>query len=119
LDMGRDYEQFFRWASLVVTIPSVLWTAEPFFRGAYSALRTRTPHLDLPISIGICAALIWGTILTLFGSGELYFDSVTMLVFLLLVGRLLQSRHQRHARRATDLLLCLSPSTSRVFEDGE
>lgn len=119
LDMGRDYEQFFRWASLVVTIPSVLWTAQPFFRGAYSALRTRTPHLDLPISIGICAALIWGTILTLFGSGELYFDSVTMLVFLLLVGRLLQSRHQRHARRATDLLLCLSPSTSRVFEDGE
>jgi Cu2+-exporting ATPase len=119
LDMGRDYEQFFRWASLVVTIPSVLWTAQPFFRGAYTALRTRTPHLDLPISIGICAALIWGTTLTLMGSGELYFDSVTMLVFLLLIGRLLQSRHQRSARRATDLLLCLSPSTCRVLEDGE
>lgn len=117
LDMGRDYEEFFRWASLVVTVPSVLWTAWPFFRGGLAAIRTRTPHMDLPVSIGIGAALIWGTVTTFFGQGELYFDSVTMLVFLLLLGRLLQGRHQRRARRATDLLLCLSPSTSRIIEE--
>ncbi len=117
LDMGRDYEEFFRWGSLVITVPSVLWTAWPFFRGGLTAIRTRTPHMDLPVSIGIAAALIWGTVTTFFGRGELYFDSVTMLVFLLLLGRLLQGRHQRQARRATDLLLCLSPSTSRLIED--
>lgn len=119
LDMGREYEEFFRWGSLVITVPSVLWTAWPFFRGAMTALRTRTPHMDLPIGIGISAALIWGSITTVFGHGELYFDSVTMLVFLLLLGRLLQGRHQRQARRATDLLLCLSPSTSRLLEEGQ
>lgn len=119
LDMGREYEEFFRWGSLVLTVPSVLWTAWPFFRGGMTALRTRTPHMDLPISIGISAALIWGTITTFFGHGELYFDSVTMLVFLLLLGRLLQGRHQRQARRATDLLLCLSPSTSRLIEEDQ
>lgn len=118
LDMGRDYEEFFRWGSLAITLPSVSWTAWPFFRGGLTAIRTRTPHMDLPVSIGIAAALVWGTICTVFRHGEIYFDSVTMLVFLLLLGRLIQGRQQRHARRATDLLLSLSPSTSRLIEDG-
>lgn len=116
LDMGKDYAEFFRWGSLVITVPSVLWTAWPFFRGGLTAIKTRTPHMDLPVSIGIAAALIWGTVSTVFLHGEIYFDSVTMLVFLLLLGRLVQGRQQRHARRATDLLLSLSPSTSRLVE---
>lgn len=118
LDMGRDFEEFFRWGSLVLTVPSVLWTAWPFFRGALLSLKTRSPHLDLPIGIGIAAALIWGSVSTISRGGEIYFDSVTMLVFLLLVGRLIQSRQQRYARRATDLLLALAPSTSRLVEAG-
>lgn len=118
LDMGQSYDTFFRWASLVITLPSVAWTAWPFFRGALTAIRTRTPHMDLPVSIGIAAALVWGSVSTVFRRGDIYFDSVTMLVFLLLLGRLIQGRQQRQARRATDLLLSLSPSTSRLV-DGE
>lgn len=118
LDMGHDYEEFFRWGSLVLTVPSVSWTAWPFFRGALLSLKTRSPHLDLPIGIGIAAALIWGSISTISRGGDIYFDSVTMLVFLLLVGRLIQTRQQRYARRATDLLLALAPSTSRLVEES-
>ncbi len=117
LDMGREYEEFFRWGSMLITVPSVLWTAWPFFRGGITAVRTRTPHMDLPVSIGIAAALIWGSVSTIARHGDIYFDSVTMLVFLLLLGRLIQGRQQRHARRATDLLMSLSPSTSRLVED--
>src|SRR5690606_21232457 len=109
---------FFRWGSMLLTVPSVVWTAWPFFRGALGAVASRTPHMDLPVSIGIMAALMWGTLCTLAGHGEIYFDSVTMLVFLLLVGRLIQTRQHRRARHATDLLLSLSPSTSRIVEDG-
>lgn len=116
LDMGQSYDTFFRWASLVITVPSVSWTAWPFFKGAVTAIRTRTPHMDLPVSIGILAALIWGSVSTVFRHGDIYFDSVTMLVFLLLLGRLVQGRQQRHARQATDLLLALAPSTSRLIE---
>src|SRR5690606_16094800 len=67
-------------------------------------------------SIGIIAALGWGTYATFAGSGEIYFDTVTMLVFLLLVGRWLQSRQQRAANEATDLMFALSPSSSRLVE---
>jgi P-type Cu2+ transporter len=70
--------------------------------------------MDLPISIGIAAALISGLINTLRGSGEIYFDSVTMLVLLLLVGRWLQARQLDRARAATDLMLSLAPATARV-----
>lgn len=114
--MNHATVQFFRWLSLAISVPSVMWTGMTFFRGGIAALRTRTPHMDLPVSIGIIAALGWGTYATFAGSGEIYFDTVTMLVFLLLVGRWLQSRQQRAANEATDLMFALSPSSSRLVE---
>ena len=54
------------------------------------------------------------------GSGEIYFDTLTMLVFLLLGGRWLQSRHQRLALDAVELLFSVMPRTSCVIDaDGE
>ncbi|MEN9578275.1 MAG: hypothetical protein RJA70_1284 [Pseudomonadota bacterium] len=112
--MGSAYHQFFRWASFVIAVPSVLWTGSEFFRGGWSALKTRTAHMDLPISIGILAALIWGLYGTLQGHAELYFDTVTMLVFLLLLGRWGQLRQSQAARNTSELLFALAPSTTRV-----
>src|SRR5690606_33583659 len=78
------------------------------------ALRTRTPHMDLPVSIGIAAGTLWGTVNTLRGQGEIYFDTITTLIFLLLVGRWLGRRHQRAAARVVDLYAALAPATARV-----
>jgi Cu2+-exporting ATPase len=74
--------------------------------------------MDVPIAIGILAAFGWGVANTLRDRGEVYFDSVTVLIFFLLVGRWLQRRQQRRAARATELLFSLAPSTARVIEDG-
>jgi P-type Cu2+ transporter len=117
--MSAATTAFFRWGIFLVATPGIIWGALPFFRGAFAALRTRSPHMDLAISLGILAALLSGAVATLSGSGEIYFDSATMLVFLLLIGRWLQSRQQRAARSATDLMFALAPSTSRVLEDGQ
>lgn len=118
-DMNAQTLQFFRWASFAIAVPSVLWTALPFFRGAWNAIKTRTAHMDLPISIGILAALVSGSVSTLSGEGEIYFDTITMLVFLLLLGRWLGARQHRAATAATDLLLALAPSNCRlVTEEG-
>ncbi len=114
--MSAQTTHFFRWLSLAIAVPSVLWTGTTFFRGAWAALKTRTPHMDLPVSIGILAALGWGSYATFTDRGEIYFDTVTMLVFLLLVGRWLSARQQRAASEATDLMFALAPSTSRLVE---
>jgi Cu2+-exporting ATPase len=116
--ISPTFRSLFRWVSLGLTLPSVLWCAQVFYRGAWGALKTRTLHMDVPISIGILAAFGWGVVNTIRNNGEVYFDSVTVLIFFLLVGRWVQRRQQRRAARATELLFSLAPSTARVVDDN-
>lgn len=113
-----EFAQLFRWASLVVTVPSFLYGGGVFFRGAWAAWRTRTLHMDLPIAIGLTAGFAHGAVNTIRGAGDVYFDSVATLIFLLLVGRHLQRRQQRAAADAAELLAALAPTSARLVEDG-
>jgi Cu2+-exporting ATPase len=117
-DMARADATFFRWASMCVAVPGLGFAATPFFRTALGALRSRRLHLDLPLSIGIAAGLVWGSANVIRGVGEIYFVSLAMLVFLLLVARWIVLRHQRRASSAAELLLALTPSRARrVIDD--
>ena len=118
-EMSGAQLQFFRWASLVTSAPAVFFSGSVFLRGAWSALRLRALHMDLPIAIGIVAGFVWGAVNTVRGVGAVYFDSVTSLVFLLLVGRLLQQRQQRSASDAAELLFSLTPTRARVLSAGQ
>ena len=114
-----EFRILFRWVSLALAIPSVAWCASVFYRGARGALKTRALHMDLPIAIGILAGFIQGAVNTVRGSGEIYFDSVTALIFFLLVGRFLQRRQQRRAANSTELLFSIAPATARLVDaDG-
>ena len=86
-DMTADVEQLMRLASLVLTVPVVLFSAAPFFAGAWRDLRNRRPGMDVPVALGIGAAFAASVLATLRGAGAVYFDSVTMFVFLLLAAR--------------------------------
>jgi len=114
--MSRADTGFFRWASMCVAVPALGFAATPFFRTAFGALRARRLHLDLPLSIGILAGLSWGTANVIRGVGEIYFDSLAMLVFLLLVARWIVLRYQRRASTAAELLLSLTPSRAHRID---
>jgi Cu2+-exporting ATPase len=114
--ISDDFRNLFRWVSLALAIPSVTWCASVFYRGAWGALKARSLHMDLPIAIGILAGFTQGAINTLRGAGEVYFDSVTALIFFLLVGRFLQRRQQLKAASSTELLFSLAPSTARLVD---
>ncbi len=114
-----EFRILFRWVSLALAIPSVAWCASVFYRGAWGALKTRTLHMDLPIAIGIFAGFIQGAVNTVRGTGEIYFDSLTALIFFLLAGRFLQRRQQRRAASSTELLFSIAPATARLVDsDG-
>jgi len=117
--MAPAYESFFRWVSLLITIPSVIFGGGVFIAGAGSALKARVLHMDLPISLGILTGFAWGAVNTIRGGGEIYFDSVTVLIFLLLVGRLVQRRQQRKAADAAELLYAIAPTSARLLVDGD
>ena len=117
--MEHEWQQFFRWVSFLLVTPALLWPGRVFFAGAWSALRTRTLHMDVPIALGLAVGYLQGAINTIRDSGPIYFDGLALLVFLLLVGRYLQQRGQRAAADGAELLYSLTPSSARVAEaDG-
>jgi Cu2+-exporting ATPase len=90
-----------------------------FFRGAWASIKTRTPHMDLPIAIGVGAGALGGLFSLLVGLTDIYFDSVAVLVFLLLVGRWIQFRQQHRAADAVSMLMRMTPMIAvRVEPDG-
>ncbi len=114
--IAPELERLFRWTSMGLGLVALLWPGSLFFRGALAALRTRTAHLDLPIAIALAAGGVAGVVNTVRDSGEIYFDSICALVFLLLVGRWLQHRQQRRAADAIELLFSLTPAVARRVE---
>jgi len=113
-----EYARLFRWVSMLFCAVALLWPGNLFFRGAWAALRTRTAHLDLPIALGLLAGGLAGSVNVIRDRGEIYFDSLTMLVFLLLVGRWIQRRQQRWAGDAVELLFSLTPTSARRLKDA-
>ncbi|MCP5487010.1 MAG: heavy metal translocating P-type ATPase metal-binding domain-containing protein [Verrucomicrobia bacterium] len=83
-------QRFFGFASLLLSIPVLLFSAQDYFRGAWTGLRQRLLTIDFPIALGITALFLQSTADILRHTGEGYLDSFTGLVFLLLCGKWLQ-----------------------------
>jgi len=108
--LSPDTERLMRWASLLLTLPVVLFSSAPFFSGAWQSLKQRSVSLDAPIALGIAAGFVASVWATFTGGGEVYFDTVTMLVFLLLGARLLEATARERAARTLDPLARWMPS---------
>jgi Cu2+-exporting ATPase len=102
--LETDMAALMQWASLLLTLPAVCYSAQPFFRGAWAALRQRALTMDVPVALGIGAAFAASVAATVRGSGEVYFDSVTMFIFLLLCSRVLELAARRRAAGALERL---------------
>ena len=116
--MSADIEQLMRWAGLILTVPVMLYSAAPFFRGAWRDLQSRNLGMDVPVALGIAvsfSASVWSTVR---GHGAVYFDSVTMFVFLLLAGRFLELLARQRAARALQHLARLVPETAHRLAGG-
>ncbi|MFT3814692.1 MAG: cation-translocating P-type ATPase [Acidovorax sp.] len=120
-DLSAEMERLLRWASWVLTLPVVLFACGPFFRGAWRDVRARRIGMDLPVALGMGIAFAVSTLHT-FGAGaggEVYFDSLTMFVFFLLSGRLLEQRlRHRNLGLLEQSRNRLPDSAQRVRADG-
>ncbi|MCU0769841.1 MAG: HAD-IC family P-type ATPase [Burkholderiaceae bacterium] len=109
-DVAPDIEQLMRIASLILTLPVVLFSAQPLYRAAWSQLRIGRIGMDVPVVLGIGAAFVASALATVTSRGQVYFDSVTMFVALVLGTRWLLARglaaareHIETARRQSQL----------------
>ncbi|WP_086481522.1 heavy metal translocating P-type ATPase [Oceanospirillum sanctuarii] len=118
-EMEEQYVLLFRWLSLVVSAPVILYSAQPFFRAAFRDLKTRHLTMDVPVSLAIGVAFAASAWATVTNSGEVYFDSVSMFTFFLLFGRYLEMRARHRIGRSGNALNTLIPtSTTRLKKDG-
>jgi P-type Cu2+ transporter len=116
-EMTADIESLMRWASLVLTLPVIVYSSAPFFRNAWRDLRLLRVGMDVPVALGVGAAFAASVWATLSASGEVYFDSVTMFVFFLLGGRYLEMRARQKAVGVTEALAKLMPTLASRLVD--
>ncbi|MEF9996701.1 MAG: heavy metal translocating P-type ATPase [Burkholderiaceae bacterium] len=103
-EISPDVEQLLRIAQLVLTVPAMLFCAQPLVRAAVSQVRMGLIGMDVPVVFGIGAAFVasvWGTF---HADGHVYFDSVTMFVALVLGSRWLQAKGLVAAHAEVDAL---------------
>ncbi len=118
-DMDANMTQLLRWMGLIITTPVVFYAAQGFFISAWRDLRRRQLGMDVPVAIAIAAAYfasIWATVTH---SGEVYFDSVAMFTFFLLVGRFLEMGARHKSGAVADELIRLTPVTATRIEDNQ
>ncbi|MCV6627688.1 MAG: ATPase, partial [Cellvibrionaceae bacterium] len=113
------YVTFMRWASMVIATPVILYAARPFLTAALRDIKTRHLTMDVPVSIAIYGAYFASIWATVNNSGEVYFDSVTMFTFFLLVGRFLEMQARHRTGRAGNALLNLLPASATKLINGE
>ena len=94
MDIIEDnaFKHLFSYLNLFFALPVVLYCAIDFFKSAYAGLSNKVLNLDVPISLGISAVFIRSVYEVLAGIGPGYFDSLTGLIFFLLIGKWLQNR---------------------------
>lgn len=100
--MDAGISSLMRWAMLLLSVPALVYSAQPFYRGAWSSLKNRLPGMDLPVTLGIAAAFAGSVAATWRGQGDVYFDSITMFIFLLLCSRYLEQTARRKAASALE-----------------
>ncbi|HTZ00434.1 MAG TPA: heavy metal translocating P-type ATPase, partial [Rhodocyclaceae bacterium] len=113
--MTADIEELMRWASLILTMPVILYSAAPFFASAWRDLKLFRVGMDVPVALGVGSAFLASVWATITASGDVYFDSVTMFVFLLLGGRYLEMMARQKAARGVETLARAMPSFATRF----
>jgi heavy metal translocating P-type ATPase len=107
--------QYFRWLSFALFLPVIVYSAMPFYKNAWSAIKQLKISIDLPIVFGILVGAIVSSINLFTGHDEVYFDSLSALVFLLLSTRYWLKRAQQSSLDASQLLCVLTPPTAKVW----
>ncbi len=116
-----EFRDFFHWIGLALATPTLLYAGYPFYRGAFGGLRGGRLTMDMPIAIGLSVTYAYSFYITVTANriGEVYFDTVTNLIFVILIGRYLEGMFRHQAISATKRLMELQPRVAIVMHDGQ
>lgn len=120
ISVEEEFMVYFKWISLLLSTPIMIYSAQPFYVGAWRSLKQGHLSMDVSVSLALIGAFVASMWATVFNTGEVYYDSITMFVFFLLLGRFLELRARRKASESSSNLARLVPiMATRLDEDGE
>jgi len=96
LALDPGIQRFFRYLMMLFSIPVLVYSGQDYFRNAYKSLRAGFLSIDLPIAIGASVLFMRSAYEVLSGMGSGYFDSLTGLIFFLLIGKWYQQKTYRN-----------------------
>ena len=109
----------FRWLTLLAATPVVFYAAAPFFAGAKRLVAARRLGMDVPVALAVALIYAGSVVEVIVGGPDVWFESVSMFVFFLSVGRYLEMRARHRAGDLSDALARLSPVfADRIEADG-
>ncbi len=128
------------WLQLILTIPVVFYCGAQFYRGAWAAFRHRAADMNTLIAVGTGTAFIYSVAATVFPSffmsathGSMpgmndmpahlsvpvYFEAASVIIALILLGKMLEARAKGQTGAAIKKLVGLQAKTARVIRDGK
>ena len=117
--IDAEMQHFLRLVSFFVTTPVVFYAAKPFFTSAWRGVVARRPGMDLPVSIAVGSAYAASVYATFTRGEAVWFDSVTMFVFFLTLGRFLEMRARHRSIDRGAALSSLLPNTALRIDGRE
>lgn len=117
--MGIATRDLFQWLSALIALPVICYAGQPFFSSAWKVLKEGHTNMDVPISVAVLLASGMSLFETFQHGEHVYFDSATMLVFFLLIGRYLNERSKGKARESAAALLSMLSGTATVIEGSK
>lgn len=108
----------FHLLSAAIALPVIIYSAQPFYQNAWSALKVRKLNMDVPISLAIILATAMSLYETLNGGAHAYFDAAISLTFFLLIGRYLDHQTRSAAQSAAKELNALEAHTAQRNRAG-
>ena len=119
-----------RWLKLglaILTLPVVLWSGQQFYRGAWSGFKHRTADMNTLIGVGTGAAFLYSLVATLAPGlftraglpADVYYEAVSAIIALILLGRLLEARAKGRTSEAVRRLAGLKAKAAHVVREGK
>ena len=85
-----QYRGFFRWLIFALALPSFFYSASGYYISAYKSIKTRMLNIDIPIALGIVVMFVRSAFDIIMDYGSGFFDSLTGLIFFMLLGKMFQ-----------------------------
>lgn len=115
----EQYKPFFRWLMFLFSVPVVFYAAGDYFKSAVNGLRANYLNIDVPISLGILVLFLRSTVDIAFDLGSGFFDSLTGLVFFLLIGKFFQQKTYAFLSFERDYRSYFPVAVTRISSDGQ